>query len=249
MRVIFVHHSCFVAEVDELVLVFDYFAGDRVRGFDFCGVLPEYPKDTRIYMFASHSHRDHYDMDILRLWERYPNIRYLFSKDIRISPNFLRKHGIDPSVRERVTFFSPGKSCQVDGLFVTALQSTDAGVAYYVQVRGRSLFHAGDLNDWSMEGAGDLINGRVRRSFRHEIKKLSARPVDVAFFPVDPRLSEHRFDGIDFFLKNTDAKYVFPMHMWQDYSGIAAYKRRLPGPGMAERIVEITGENQVFSVE
>lgn len=27
MQVIFIHHSCFLVEVDDLVLIFDYFAG------------------------------------------------------------------------------------------------------------------------------------------------------------------------------------------------------------------------------
>ena len=33
MQVIFIHHSCFLVEVDDLVLIFDYFGGDRVNGF------------------------------------------------------------------------------------------------------------------------------------------------------------------------------------------------------------------------
>ena len=36
------------------------------------------------------------------------------------------------------------------------------------------------------------------------------------------------------------------MHMWQDYSGIAAYKKKISNLGMAERVVEISRENQVF---
>ena len=31
MQVIFIHHSCFLVEVDDLVLIFDYFGGDRVK--------------------------------------------------------------------------------------------------------------------------------------------------------------------------------------------------------------------------
>lgn len=246
MRIIFLHHSSFLVEIDDKVLLFDYFEGNRVIGYTFSGQLPEYAPDTKLYVFASHSHRDHYDLDILRWWERYPNIRYILSKDIRISPHFLKKHGIDPAVRERVTFVSGGNRCEVDELTVMTLQSTDAGVAFYVSVGDRHVFHAGDLADWRMEGAGDLINGKMRRSYQHEIKKLSELPIDAAFVPADPRLGQHQFASIDFFLKNTDAGRVFPMHMWQDYSGIAAYRKRISNLGMAERLAEITGENQEF---
>ena len=220
MQIIFIHHSCFLVELDDKVLIFDYFDGDKVEGMHFTGKLPSYEPDTKIYMFASHSHKDHYDMDILRLADKYPNIHYVFSKDIRISPHFLSKHGIDPAVRDRVTFVSPDNTYHVDDLDIMTLRSTDAGVAFYVASNGVSLFHAGDLNDWEWDGAGDLINGRVRRAFRHEIKKLSEKPINVAFFPMDPKLMEYQFKGFDYFLQNTSAEFVFPMHMWQDYSGI-----------------------------
>lgn len=246
MQVIFIHHSCFLVEVDDKVLVFDYFSGDRVNGFTFTGKLPTYAPDTKIYMFASHSHQDHYDMDILRWMEQYPNIRYIFSKDIRISPNFLAKHGIDPKVRQRVQFVSANKKYEVDGLEITTLASTDVGVAFYVTIDGVSLFHAGDLSDWKMEGAGDLINGKMDRSYRHEINKLAGLPINVAFVPMDPRLGPYQSLGIDYFLKNTDAEFVFPMHMWQDYSAIKEYKKKITNLGMADRLIEIERENQVF---
>ena len=246
MQVIFIHHSCFLVEVDDKVLIFDYFGGDRVNGYTFTGKLPTYASDTKIYMFASHSHRDHFDMDILRLKEQYPNIRYILSKDIRISPHFLEKHGIDPAVRSAVQFVSGGNTYEVDNLTIQTLNSTDAGVAFYVTVNGVSLFHAGDLSDWKMEGAGDLINGRQERQYQHEIRKLSDKPVNLAFVPMDPRLGPYQTLGIDFFVRNTDAEFIFPMHMWQDYSAIAAYKKRISNLGMAERIIEIERENQVF---
>jgi len=39
-------------EVDEKVLIFDWFAGDRIKGYTFCGVIPEYEPDTPVYVFA-----------------------------------------------------------------------------------------------------------------------------------------------------------------------------------------------------
>lgn len=246
MQVIFIHHSCFLVEVDDKVLIFDYFDGNHLKGYTFHGKIPDYAPDTKIYLFASHSHQDHYDMDVLRWQQRYPNIRYIFSKDIRISPNFLAKHGIDPKVRERVLFVHADKHYELDDLKIDTLRSTDAGVAFYVDVNGVSLFHAGDLNDWKWEGAGDLINGKMRREYRREIRKLEKKPINLAFVPMDPRLEAYQFEGMDYFLRNTDAEYVFPMHMWQDYSGIERFKRRLTNRELADRVIGISRENQVF---
>ena len=52
MQIIFIHHSCFLVELDDKVLIFDYFDGDKVEGMHFTGKLPSYEPDTKIYMFA-----------------------------------------------------------------------------------------------------------------------------------------------------------------------------------------------------
>ena len=246
MQVIFIHHSCLLVEVDEKVLIFDYFAGDRGENYTFSGKLPTYEADTPIYFFVSHSHRDHYDMDVLRLAETYSNVHYIFSKDVRISPNFLKKHGVDPDVRRKVTFVSPDKKYEVEDLTIRTFKSTDAGVAFHVSVQGVDLFHAGDLSDWRMEGVGDLINGRMTREYRHQIRKIAALPIHVAFVPMDPRLGEHQFDGLSYFLEQSRAAYVFQMHMWQNYEVIHTFKKRITNRENAERIMEIERENQVF---
>lgn len=246
MKVIFIHHSCFVVEADEKVFIFDYFDGDKLNGYIFNGKLPKYDKETPIYLFASHSHKDHYDMDVLRWTEKYSNIKYIFSKDIKISPNFLKKHGIDPKVREKVTFVSHDKQYKLDDLHIKTLRSTDAGVAYYVECNGITMFHAGDLSNWKWEGAGDLTNGVQERSYKFQIRQLAGLPIQVAFIPMDTRLGQHQSAGLEFFLQETEAEHIFPMHMWQDYSGISAFKRKISNVGMAERIMDICEENQEF---
>ena len=248
MQVIFIHHSCFLVEVDEKVLIFDWFAGDRVEGFHFGGVLPEYEPDTPVYIFASHKHRDHFDMDVLHLAERYTNIHFIFSKDCKMSPHFLSKHGFAPTIREKITYVGAGEKHRVDGLNIETLRSTDAGVAFYVETNGAAFFHAGDLNNWKWEGAGDLINGMMESNYKAQIRRLSGKKIHIAFVPLDPRLGPHQFLGIEYFMKHTDSDYIFPMHMWKDYSGIKEFKKHISNFAMADRIVEIACENQVFEI-
>ena len=126
MQVIFIHHSCFLVEVDEKVLIFDWFAGNRIRGYTFHGVIPEYEPDTPIYVFASHKHQDHFDMDVLHWAEKYKNIHYIFSKDCKMSPHFLQKHGFLENIREKITYVSAGEKYQVDDVKIETLRSTDA---------------------------------------------------------------------------------------------------------------------------
>ena len=175
MQVIFIHHSCFLVEVDEKVLIFDWFAGDRVNGYTFRGQIPEYEPDTPIYVFASHKHRDHFDLDVLHWAERYSNIHYIFSKDCRMSPHFLEKHGFDLSVRELITYVSPCEKYQVDDLEIETLRSTDAGVAFYVKTNGASFYHAGDLNNWKWEEQGNLSMALWMSIIRTRLKNLQRK--------------------------------------------------------------------------
>lgn len=249
MQVIFVHHSCFVVEIDGKVLIFDWFSGDGISGQNFGGVLPEYGEDTPVYVFASHRHRDHFDMDVLHLAGRYENIHFIFSKDCRMSPHFMEKHGFSAGLRSKIVYVKPCEKYQVDGMEIETLRSTDEGVAFYVTVGGVGIFHAGDLNNWTWEGAGDLVNGMMESNFKAQIRRLLHNKIHVAFFPLDPRLGEHRFLGIEYFMEHTDADYIFPMHMWQNYDGIRELKKRISNGAMAERIMEISHENQVFLIQ
>lgn len=248
MTVIFIHHSCFLIEVDEKVLIFDWFGGDRVKGYHFGGVIPEYEPETPVYVFASHKHQDHFDMDVLHWAERYPNIHYIFSKDCKMSPHFLEKHGFSPAIREKITYVSANEKYQVDGLHIETLRSTDAGVAFYVETNGAAFFHAGDLNNWKWDGAGDLVNGMMEANYKAQIRRLSDKKIHLAFVPLDPRLEKYQFLGLEYFMEHTDADYIFPMHMWRDYSGIRELKKRISNASMADRIVEISCENQIFEI-
>ncbi len=246
MKVIFLHHSSFLVELEHTILLFDYFNGSRVNGFHFNGTLPQLDSGKTLTVFASHSHQDHFDRDNLKLADRYPNVRFVFSKDCRMSRNYLIKHGFQASVMDRITYVAAGKQYELDGMQIRTLFSTDEGVAYCVTAEGKNIYHAGDLHWWYWEGAGDLINGRMERGFKREIRRIEDVHFDLAFVPLDPRQEQDAFRGIDYFMKHVDADHVFPMHMWQDYSLIQTYKKRISNDAFAGRIVDISRENQEF---
>ena len=227
MVIRFLHHSCFLVELDDRVLLFDYFDGNRIEGYHFTGVLPEYEPGTRFYIFASHSHRDHYDMDVLRLKERY-QVHYIFAKDIRVSPNFLKKHGIDPEVRKQITFVTAGEHRFLDDMDITTYRSTDQGVAYLVRYHGVTLFHAGDLNDWQLKDESKQYNHNMSARYQREIQKIKECRIDVAFLPLDPRQEEYYGKGMEYFLQNIPVRHVYPMHYWERPEVIERFCREHP---------------------
>lgn len=248
MIITFVHHSCFVVETEERMLIFDYFRNENVRDYEFTGVLPELPKDKPIFVFSSHFHQDHFDLEVLRWAEEYENIHYILSKTIRLGDNYLKKNGIDPIVKKKIVFTKPDKKYEVEDVKIRTLKSTDVGVAYLVYMEGKTLFHAGDLNPWMWDGVGELINGKEYKAFKFEMHKLAKEEIDVAFVVVDSRQKIFATEGLDYYMKNIDAKAIFPMHMWQDYSPIQKYKAKATNAAFLSRLVTITGENEVYEI-
>ena len=66
---------------------------------------------------------------------------------------------------------------------------------------------------------------------------MHGRTADAAFLPLDPRLGEYFYLGIDDFMKEVDAKHIFPMHFWGEYD-VAERLKQLPcSAGYRDRVV------------
>ncbi len=137
---------------------------------------------------------------------------------------------------------------QVDDLEIETLRSTDAGVAFYVKTNGASFYHAGDLNNWKWDGAGELVNGIMESIIRTRLKNLQRKTSTWHLCRLIQNLGCISHLAWNIFWRHTNAEYVFPMHMWQDYSGIQPFIKRLSNQAMADRIVPIVHENQVFEI-
>ena len=146
LRVTYVWHSCFVVELDKSILVFDYFPKEAVETVHFEGKMPELDANKHIYVFASHSHKDHFSLEVLRWREKYPQISYIFSKDIRLGRAYLLRNGFDPEIKKQIHFVSVIEKYEVGDLVVETLRSTDAGVAYLVQAEGLIIYNSCDLH-------------------------------------------------------------------------------------------------------
>lgn len=197
MNITFFTHSGFMAELEQHILIFDYYQEPGVPGIDLnISTLPQKP----IYVFASHFHGDHFDRSILDWAQARPDIHYIFSKDIR---------RVDGAHR-----MGAHQSLTMDDVAIETLNSTDCGVAFVVTTEGRTLYHAGDLNWWHWNGETENYNRQMAGDYRQEIDSLKGRHIDVAFVPVDPRLEDKYSWGMDYFMRTVGATYAFPMHLW-----------------------------------
>lgn len=231
MKITYIHHSAFLAETESACLLFDYFEGG----------LPEIPEEKPLYVFASHRHGDHFSEVIFHLADAHENIMFVLSSDI------WRKR-VPEKLKERTHFMKPGDIWEQESLKVETFKSTDEGVAFWCTVDGHEIYHAGDLNHWYWEGEEEQWNKNMTASYRSEIEKMRGRSAEVAFLPLDPRLEQHFYLGIDDFVRAVDVKHIFPMHFWGQFD-VARRLKALPcSAKYRDRIVEIERMGQEFYV-
>lgn len=199
MKVTYIYHSSFAVESEKCVLIFDYYGEGR---------LPEIPEGKAVYFLNSHGHSDHFKKEILGLRDRYPKVRYILSRDIRIPKE---------EKGDWVYSVKPREEYEIGELRVRTLSSTDLGVAFLAETEGKRIYHGGDLNWWHWEGEDKAWNNNMAANYKREVDRLSGQSVDLAFLPLDPRLENAYSLGMKYFLEKVKADHVWPMHCWDKY--------------------------------
>lgn len=234
----YLFHSGFAVKTQSHFLIFDYYI-DKPEG-KLCGLAggciePDEIKDRDVVVFCSHRHSDHYNPVIFTWRGKIPKLHYVMSHDIKRIPqsyDVLRAYG--------------GHDYELGDMKIKVLFSTDVGVAYFIAVDGLTIYHAGDLNLWSWEGAPDCDKHQIKRRYMQEIDKLKQYKIDIAFVPLDPRLQGNYLLGLDYFMRNTDTEMVFPMHFGGDYSVFEWLKTDPASQPYRGKIMNITHRGQMF---
>ena len=208
MKVTYLNNSGFLMEKGNQALVVDCFdpeahpalMADKLSGYD------------TVTVFASHIHDDHYSPVIFGLGG---DPAFVLSFDIPANPgNFS---------------LNPGESCEVNGMKVSAFGSTDLGVSFYLQFAdGYKVFHAGDLNNWHwFDEGGEAYKQQAEGDFLRELEKVKAAipagTLDVAFFPVDPRMGSDYYRGAIQFAEALRPKVFIPMHFGAEFAPPEAF--------------------------
>ena len=205
MNITYLFHSGFLLEFNNQYIIFDYFKDNCVKQkMKDCGQICEklLSKRNLITFFVSHSHYDHFDKEIFRL---NSNAKYVISDDVKIKAD------------NNIKLCSPYESFVFNGIDIKTFGSTDAGLSFLINVEGKNIFHAGDLNWWHWSGETEDERESARVNFFNEIDKIKGQEIDIAFFPVDPRLEEAYYFGGKYFIENIRPKHFIPMHFQDNY--------------------------------
>lgn len=219
MELRYLYHSGVAVETDRHLLVFDYWKDGVLPG----GV-PELARRTGkpLTVFVSHVHPDHYNPAIFDWAETVPEVTYILSSDV---PR-----------RDGCLSIAPGDTLETGGLTVTALRSTDEGVAFLVEADGACLFHSGDLHWWHWPGEDAEWNDSMGRAYRAQIRRLAGKHLDAAFVPVDGRLGEAWAMGIDYFAAHVDCPRLIPIHFAWD-PAVLERLQATPGPWQGRLLI------------
>lgn len=202
MRITYLDHSGFAVETrPDRLLVFDEYNPKAAAGGAGVVTAEQVRAHAHSALLLSHSHEDHWCREAVAL----PFGRTLLGGEFP---------GEVPGVR-----MQPGDEFSGDGMRVRAFGSTDEGVSFLVDADGARIFHAGDLNLWHWEEESTAQEvAEATEWFERELAKLLpyAGTLDVAFFPLDPRMGGNTARGADRFLAAMRPRVFIPMHCQGD---------------------------------
>ena len=240
MKIYYIFHSCFIVETESSFLLFDYYKNkrDKNQDFDFNELLMSIFKSNKnLYVFSSHSHQDHFNNQVLSWINEKENTYYILSSDIKLYDNVKNVH----TAKQNENF-------TLNNLDISTFGSTDEGVSFLINVDGINIFHAGDLNWWKWPDDTSEEGKEMEDAFKQIIDDVvkAAAMIDVAFFPVDPRLDDNYLCGGKYFIEKLNPKVFIPMHFWGSFRTTSNFKRSQNTLGTD--IIEISHSNQPLAI-
>ena len=236
MKVTYIGHSGFLVETGIANLLFDYSEGE----------IPEVNGNMPFIVFVSHAHGDHYNPAIFGLAKKYKNIQYFLSHDIRLTEEVAKEYKMTKSfVLNKVTSVQAGIRRVIplsgvsgsDYIILETIKSTDQGVAFLLNVAGKRIYHAGDLNWWVWEGDTKQQFNNMSALFKRAIERINGREIYLAFAPLDPRQDKYYKLGIEYLLNAAPVSHVVPMHYWGQPEIMDKYEQERQTKELATKVV------------
>lgn len=237
-KIRYLYHDGFMIETKSHILIFDYYNDSSSGGRSLNeGVISEDVLKSKkdIYVFVSHSHGDHFNPIIFKWRDINPKIKYILSSDIKAKDIYPENKMI-----------SEGEIIELNDIFIKAYGSTDVGISFLVKTDGINIFHAGDLNLWHWKDESDEYNIQMSKDFKSKVNKIIEKQIDIAFFPVDPRLEEYYYLGGEYFIKELSPKLFIPMHFWDKHEITQSFAEKLKGSGSKIEVIEKRGQEILF---
>ncbi len=208
---IYLYHSGFALCFAHFTVLIDFYqdSTDETHGLLHDEILK---RRGPLYVLSSHFHQDHFNPHIFSFAARREPVHFVLSRDI-----YQKRRRQLPEAEADITWLKAGDVYADDNLQITAFGSTDVGVSFFIEAQGLKIFHAGDLNNWHWQDESTPGEAAAaERMYLTELRKIADRvPVlNIAMFPVDPRLGSDYMRGARQFMEQIKTAYLVPMHFW-----------------------------------
>ncbi|NDV94070.1 MBL fold metallo-hydrolase [Dysgonomonas sp. 521] len=217
MKLTYIYHSGYAIEGDGFTIIVDYYKDSSDIPGE--GIVHKelLKKEGKLYVLCTHSHHDHFNKEVLKWKWEHPNVVYIFSKDIL-------KH---KKAKDRdAIYLDKSDTYRDETLFIQAFGSTDLGVSFLIKTADKTIFHAGDLNNWhwNEESTKEEID-EAEAFYQDELNLLASKVkhLDLAMFPIDPRLGKDYMKGAEQFISAIQTDIFAPMHFAEAYEQAAAF--------------------------
>ena len=215
----YVHHNCFVLDLDGRTLVFDYPSAEH-RPPGARDVVRRALTGADAVVFFSHSHADHCSADILDLTGATDSAAMVLSFDV---PEMVPELDVTGAL-----VVDPDETVYVGDLTVDCLESNDLGVAFLITAPEARIYFGGDLALWDWPGLDAAGLDFTRRYFDDCLARVRAFAPHIAFTDADPRLAGR--SGAGLFWETVRPPVFVPMHGFGDLDGLSRFARDLAAP-------------------
>ncbi len=199
--VVYIHHSCFILEIEERKLVFDIPARSHLTPLQL-ELIERHIRGREVIAFFSHGHEDHFNPEVRELLQSARTSQVVASFDVaREYPNALPSSSL---------IVEPEEEYSLGGISISTFESNDQGVAYLLSIEGKNIYYGGDLALWIWPDTPAQAAAMIRAYFEDIMEELRSKGIDIAFTNWDPRLEN--LAGGDIFLSRVRPRYFVPMH-------------------------------------
>ncbi len=200
--VTYIYHNCFILKEPSRTFLFDY-PGNLFLNAKMRKIVTTELRDSKVFIFASHSHYDHFNPKIVDLAKTASQAILILSHDI------IDKH---PQFRKlkNCIIAKPQANYEIEGIRIKTLLSNDQGVAYLIQTGENNIYFGADLAKWSWDEFTPEERRKMEKHFQKAINTLAETKIDIAFENTDQRLAN--WAGAAEFIETVKPDLFIPMH-------------------------------------
>jgi len=201
LKIVYVYHDCFILEIDDRVVVFDYPSNIKDREIEF---VKSSAKNKTLILLFSHSHADHFNPNFSTLREGVRNFQCIVSYDI------LESYG---ELIKRCIVVEPGDQLSISNFKVKVFGSSDQGVSYVLEISDVLLYFAGDNGNWVRDELPEELSTMIKSKFIETINQIARcyRSIDIVFTPICIFCED--LGGVRYVSEKLKPKLLIPMHL------------------------------------